>query len=45
MRQKLRKYLKDFEEDLSKFRENPDMPDDDEEDEKSKFFYKHAGKN
>ncbi|CAG9854441.1 unnamed protein product [Phyllotreta striolata] len=34
MRQKLRKYLKDFEEDLVKFRENPEQPDDEEEDEK-----------
>lgn len=35
MRQKLRKYLKDFEDDIEKFRENPDQPDDDEEEEKS----------
>lgn len=35
MRQKLRKYLKDFEDDIAKFRENPDQPDDDEEEEKS----------
>ncbi|KAJ8953657.1 hypothetical protein NQ314_007264 [Rhamnusium bicolor] len=34
MRQKLRKYLKDFEEDISKFRENPEQPDDEEEEEK-----------
>ncbi|XP_019877854.1 eukaryotic translation initiation factor 3 subunit C isoform X2 [Aethina tumida] len=34
MRQKLRKYLKDFEEDVAKFRENPDQPDDEEEEEK-----------
>ena len=33
LRQKLRKYNKDFEEDISKFRENPDQGDD-EEDEK-----------
>lgn len=33
LRQKLRKYNKDFEEDIAKFRENPDQ-DDDEEDEK-----------
>lgn len=33
IRQKLRKYNKDFEEDIAKFRENPDQ-DDDEEDEK-----------
>lgn len=37
MRQKLRKYLKEFEEDLVRFRENPDQPDDDEEEEKRKF--------
>lgn len=34
MRQKLRKYLKDFDEDLAKFRENPDQPDEEEEEEK-----------
>lgn len=34
IRQKLRKYVKDFEEDLAKFRENPDQPDDEEEEEK-----------
>lgn len=34
MRQKLRKYIKEFEQDLAKFRENPDMPDDEEEEEK-----------
>ncbi|XP_072388517.1 eukaryotic translation initiation factor 3 subunit C [Diabrotica undecimpunctata] len=34
MRQKLRKYLKDFEDDLPKFRENPEQPDDEEEEEK-----------
>lgn len=37
MRQKLRKYLKDFEDDVAKFRENPEQPDDDEEDEKRKW--------
>lgn len=31
LRQKLRKYIKDFEEDMAKFRENPDLPDEDEE--------------
>ncbi|KAK9505882.1 hypothetical protein O3M35_009853 [Rhynocoris fuscipes] len=31
LRQKLRKYNKDFEEELAKFRENPDMGDEDEE--------------
>lgn len=36
MRQKLRKYNKDFEEDIAKFRENPDMPDDEEEEERRK---------
>ncbi|KAK9880665.1 hypothetical protein WA026_011902 [Henosepilachna vigintioctopunctata] len=34
MRQKLRKYIKDFEEEVSKFRDNPDQPDDEEEEEK-----------
>lgn len=34
MRQKLRKYLKEFEEDITKFRENPEQPDDEEEEEK-----------
>ena len=34
LRQKLRKYNKDFEEDIAKFRENPDQ-DDDEEEEKA----------
>ncbi|KAG5887316.1 hypothetical protein JTB14_006460 [Gonioctena quinquepunctata] len=34
MRQKLRKYLKDFEDDISKFKENPEQPDDEEEEEK-----------
>ena len=28
MRQKLRKYIKDFDDDMAKFRENPDEPDD-----------------
>lgn len=32
LRQKLRKYNKEFEDDISKFRENPDQGDDDEED-------------
>ncbi|KAL1109986.1 hypothetical protein AAG570_014065 [Ranatra chinensis] len=31
LRQKLRKYNKEFEEDISKFRENPDQADEDEE--------------
>ncbi|XP_045453872.1 eukaryotic translation initiation factor 3 subunit C [Melitaea cinxia] len=31
LRQKLRKYTKDFEAEISKFRENPDLPDDDNE--------------
>lgn len=39
MRQKLRKYLKDFEEDIAKFRENPEQPDDEEEEEKRRFSY------
>lgn len=37
MRQKLRKYLKEFDEDLAKFRENPDQPDDEEEDDRRKL--------
>lgn len=36
LRQKLRKYNKDFEEDIVKFRENPDQ-DDDEEEEKREY--------
>ncbi|XP_053617384.1 eukaryotic translation initiation factor 3 subunit C [Plodia interpunctella] len=31
LRQKLRKYTKDFEAEISKFREDPDLPDDDDE--------------
>lgn len=31
LRQKLRKYNKDFEDDIAKFRENPDEADDEEE--------------
>lgn len=31
LRKKLKKYIKDFEEDMAKFRENPDLPDEDEE--------------
>lgn len=38
MRQKLRKYLKDFDEEIAKFRENPEQPDDDEDEEKRKFL-------
>ncbi|XP_067015404.1 eukaryotic translation initiation factor 3 subunit C [Anabrus simplex] len=34
LRQKLRKYNKEFEEDISKFRENPDQDDDEEEEDK-----------
>ncbi|XP_017775361.1 PREDICTED: eukaryotic translation initiation factor 3 subunit C isoform X1 [Nicrophorus vespilloides] len=34
IRQKLRKYLKDFDESIKKFRENPDQPDDEGEEEK-----------
>lgn len=37
LRQKLRKYNKDFEEDIAKFRENPDQ-DDDEEDDKGNIY-------
>lgn len=36
LRQKLRKYNKDFEDDIVKFRENPDQ-DDDEEEEKREY--------
>ena len=35
MRQKLRKYIKDFDEDMAKFRENPDANDDEEAAEKA----------
>lgn len=31
LRQKLRKYTKEFDAEVSKFRENPDLPDDDDE--------------
>jgi len=31
LRQKFRKYVKDFESDLAKFRENPDLPDQEED--------------
>lgn len=31
LRQKLRKYTKEFDAEISKFRENPDLPDDDDE--------------
>lgn len=31
LRQKFRKYVKDFENDLAKFRENPDLPDQEED--------------
>nr|CAD7427797.1 unnamed protein product [Timema monikensis] len=31
IRQKLRKYTKEFEEDMAKFRANPDQPDEEEE--------------
>ena len=33
LRQKLRKYNREFEEEISKFRENPDMADEDEQEE------------
>lgn len=36
MRQKLRKYLKDFEDDIAKFREDPEKPDSEEEEEEDK---------
>ncbi|XP_050528804.1 eukaryotic translation initiation factor 3 subunit C-like [Daktulosphaira vitifoliae] len=31
LRQKFRKYMKDFESDVAKFRENPDLPDQEED--------------
>lgn len=34
LRQKMRKYIKDFEEEITKFRANPDQADEEEEDEK-----------
>ena len=34
LRQKLRKYNKEFEGDITKFRENPDQADDEEDEEK-----------
>ncbi|EAT48788.1 AAEL000175-PA [Aedes aegypti] len=36
LRQKFRKYIKDFDSDLKKFRESPDAADDDEEEEEKK---------
>ncbi|XP_058830814.1 eukaryotic translation initiation factor 3 subunit C [Topomyia yanbarensis] len=36
LRQKFRKYIKEFESDLKKFRESPDAADDDEEEEEKK---------
>ena len=36
LRQKHRKYIKDFEEDVKKFTENPDAADDEDEKEMSK---------
>ena len=38
LRQKLRKYMKEFEEDITKFRENPDADDDEDGDKDGKFF-------
>lgn len=37
LRQKLRKYNKDFEEELKVFRENPDVGDEDEDQHKGKI--------
>lgn len=37
MRQKFRKYVKDMEEDMKKFRENPNVGEDEEEDEKGNY--------
>ena len=39
LRQKLRKYNKEFEEDISRFRENPDAGDEEEEQPKGLLFY------
>lgn len=39
MRQKLRKYIKEFDAEISKFRENPDQPDDEDEEEKGDFLF------
>merc|ERR1712098_865258 len=36
LRQRLRKYMKDFEEDVKKFQENPDAADDEDEKDKTK---------
>lgn len=37
LRQKFRKYVKDMEEDMKKFRENPNVGEDEEEDEKGNY--------
>lgn len=34
MRQKLRKYIKDFDEELAKYRDDPDLDEEDDDDEK-----------
>lgn len=41
LRQKLRKYTKDFETEITKFREQPDLPDDEDE-RKGKYLIMHA---
>ncbi len=38
LRQKMRKYNKDFEEEITKFRTNPDQADEEEEEDKGNFF-------
>lgn len=42
LRQKLRKYIKDkdYDSDMAKFRENPDLPDEDEEKGRSSHIVK-----
>lgn len=42
LRQKLRKFNKDFEEDLTKFRESPDQGDDEEEVKREIFFVNNS---
>ena len=36
LRQKLRKYIKDFDQDLKKFRESPDAADDEDDEDETK---------
>jgi hypothetical protein len=39
LRQKLRKYNKEFELDIAKFRENPDQAEDEEDEEKGNIMF------